>query len=242
MSARIDCAAADHAISRASTGAQISPVAAAAGLLVALGLLTGLEMMSNAAAGFDSAVRSWVLTHRSGLVSPTARALTYSGTSDLLYPLVALAGLAVRIRTGRWAPAVAALSVVVTGVLSRLALSKLVRDPRPPRADWLVSAGGFSFPSGHAATSTLVAGALAWLLWGVVPARWARIVVAFGCLGWALLVSLSRIYLGVHWISDVIGSWLLAGAWLAALLATGAHLARPRSGWRATGARGGSGA
>lgn len=218
---------------RAAT--RLSPLAAAAaGFLVTLGLLTGLEITSNAAAGLDSAVRSWVLAHRSGVVTPTARALTYSGTSALLYPLVALAGLAVRLRTGRWAPAVAALAVVVTGVLSRLALSKLVRDPRPPRVDWLVSAGGFSFPSGHAATSTLVAGALAWLLSVAVRSRWARIVLALGCGGWAMLVSISRIYLGVHWISDVIGSWLLAGAWLTALLAAGAHLARPRPGWRAT--------
>ena len=213
---------------------KLSPFAAAAAcLLITLGLLTGLEVVSNAATGLDSAVRSWVLAHRSGVVTPTARALTYTGTSALLYPLVALAGLAVRLRTGRWAPAVAALTVVVTGVLSRLALSKLVRDPRPPRADWLVSAGGFSFPSGHAATSALVAGALAWLLAGVIRSRWARTVLVLGCAAWAALVSLSRIYLGVHWISDVIGSWLLAGAWLAALIAGGAHLTRPRPGWRA---------
>ena len=210
-----------------------SPFAVTAvGLLITLGLLTALETMSDAASGLDSAVRSWVLAHRSGVVTPTARALTHTGTSALLYPLVALAGLAVRLRTGRWAPAVAALAVVVTGVLSRLGLSKLVRDPRPPRADWLVSAGGFSFPSGHAATSALVAGALAWLLAGVIRSRWARTVLVLGCAAWAVLVSLSRIYLGVHWISDVIGSWLLAGAWLSALLASGAHRAPPRPGWR----------
>jgi undecaprenyl-diphosphatase len=203
-------------------------VAVSVAFLAALGLLTGLELTTNAAEGSDSAVLTWVLAHRSHVLISAARAVTYSGTSPALYPLVAVAGLAVRWRTGRWRPAVAALVAVITGALSRLALSKLVRDPRPPTVDWLVSAGGFSFPSGHAVTSSLVGGALAWLIGSAVGAKWARVMVAIACLGWALLVSLTRVYLGVHWISDIIGSWLLAGAWLTALLAVRPHLVRPQ--------------
>jgi membrane-associated phospholipid phosphatase len=94
-----------------------------------------------------------------------------------------------------------------------------VGDARPPQVDWLTGAHGFSFPSGHAATSALVAGTLAWLLSYLVQARWARLGAFAVLASWAVLVAVSRLYLGVHWISDILGSWLLAGAWLAGLLA-----------------------
>ncbi|MEP6463676.1 MAG: phosphatase PAP2 family protein [Frankiaceae bacterium] len=198
------------------------------GLLVLLALLSWAEASGSAFQRVDAAVLNWVLAHRAGWVTPTARAVTDSGASALLFPLVGLAGLAVRRHTGRWAPGAAAVVVVVVGVMSRLGLSRLVRDPRPPRGDWLVSVSGFSFPSGHAATSTLVAGALAWLLACAVQARGARTILMLMCAIWAVLVSLSRVYLGVHWISDIIGSWLLAGAWLTALCATRWHVLLPR--------------
>lgn len=196
-----------------------SMVAVAVGLLVALALVSVLEAAGDPFRGVDSTVLSWMLAHRSDRLIPAARAITDSGTSWLLFPLVALAGVAARIRTGRWAPGLAALAVVIIGVSARLVLSRLVRDPRPPRADWLVPVTGFSFPSGHAATSALVAGALGWLFALTLRTGWMRTVLWLGCAGWALLVALSRLYLGVHWISDVVGSWLLAGAWLSALLA-----------------------
>ena len=107
----------------------------------------------------------------------------------------------------------------MVGVLSRLQLSKLVADARPPQGDWLTPAQGFSFPSGHAATSALVAGTLTWLLIQVVQPRWARLAVGVVPASWAMLVALSRLYLGVHWVSDIVGSWLLAGAWLGVLVA-----------------------
>ncbi len=90
---------------------------------------------------------------------------------------------------------------------------------RGPQGDWLAPAQGFSFPSGHATTSALVAGTLAWLLIQVIQPRWARLAVAVVLASWAMLVALSRLYLGVHWVSDIVGSWLLAGAWLGVLVA-----------------------
>jgi membrane-associated phospholipid phosphatase len=116
-------------------------------------------------------------------------------------------------------PGVAAVGVAAGGVLSRLGLSDLIRDARPPRTVWLVEVNGFSFPSGHAATSALIAGTLAWLLTLLIRARSARVAIIAALAVWALLVALSRTYLGVHWVSDILGSWLLAGAWLTSLLA-----------------------
>jgi membrane-associated phospholipid phosphatase len=194
------------------------PASVGLALAVALIILTSLELVGGVMDGPDSAVLSWLLNHRSGRMTSLAIAVTDSGTSPLLFPLIAVTGLVIRWRTGRWWPGLIALGVAVAGVLSRLGLSTVVGDARPPSIDWLVPVGGFSFPSGHVATSALVAGTLAWLLAQLVPGRPARIAMAAGLGVWALLVAASRLYLGVHWVSDVLGSWLLAGAWLAGLL------------------------
>lgn len=194
------------------------PASAGLVLVVALVALASLELAGAVMGGPDSAVLGWMLDHRSSRLTSVAIAVTDSGTSPLLFPAVAITGLVVRWRTGRWWPGLAALGVLGAGVLSRLGLSTVIGDARPPRIDWLVPVGGFSFPSGHAATSALVAGTLAWLLARLLPWRPARIAIAIGLGVWALLVALSRLYLGVHWVSDVLGSWLLAGAWLAGLV------------------------
>ena len=207
---------------------QVSWITAVAlGLVAVLAVLVGLELTGTLMTGPDSAVLQWMLAHRSSELTRVAVAVTNSGTSPLLFPAVAIAGAVVGIRVRRWWPGLAAMAVLVIGVVSRLGLAALVGDTRPPRVDWLVPVHGFSFPSGHAATSALVAGALGWLLSQLTSGRTARVAIAAALGAWALLVGLSRMYLGVHWVSDVLGSWLLAGAWLAGLLAAEARQSRP---------------
>lgn len=187
-----------------------------AGLVVALALLTAAEL-ADLLTQVDSAVLDALVAHRSARSTGLATAVTNTGASPFTYPLVAVAGLVVASRTKRWRPGVVALAVVVLGVLSRLLLSVLVADPRPDPGLWLVPVGGYSFPSGHAAASALLAGALIWLAGRAGLPRGPRLGLGVVLLSWAFLVGLSRLYLGVHWVSDVVGSWLLAAAWLAAL-------------------------
>ncbi len=97
--------------------------------------------------------------------------------------------------------------------------------PRPPVAERLISVTGWSFPSGHATQSVAFWGMLVVVLCGG-RTRAVRTV------GWvvaalvALAVGLSRIYLGVHWISDVTAGWLLGGAWLCTLAVIGTRSVR----------------
>lgn len=187
-----------------------------AGLVVGLALLTAVEL-ADLLVHVDNAVLDALVAHRTARWTALATAVTNTGASPFTYPLVAVAGLVVARRTRRWRPGVVALGVVVLGVLSRLLLSVLVTDARPNQELWLVPVGGYSFPSGHAAASALLAGALIWLAGRAGLPRRPRLVLGSVLLGWAFLVGLSRLYLGVHWVSDVVGSWLLAAAWLAAL-------------------------
>ncbi|KRD02228.1 MULTISPECIES: phosphatase PAP2 family protein [unclassified Streptomyces] len=113
--------------------------------------------------------------------------------------------------TAGWLVATAAL-----GTLLQQGLKAAVGRARPVWPDPVDSAHYAAYPSGHALTATVVLGLLLWLLYrrGVGRALWraALAATALSVVG----VGLTRIWLGVHWPSDVLGGWLL-GAMLVAL-------------------------
>jgi undecaprenyl-diphosphatase len=78
---------------------------------------------------------------------------------------------------------------------------------RPP-GEALVPASGFSFPSGHTLNSTVTYGLIALLVWRSGLPTWLRWAVVLGLAALIVLVGLSRIALGVHYPSDVLGGWL----------------------------------
>jgi len=185
-------------------------------LLVAAGLLTTLLGVLAVAAArttplpVDQVAHEWALAHRTAPAVAFALALSWTGTGLPAYALAAVAG---GLAYGRrwWIGAPAAVLALLAGQGVRLALSAGLDRPRPPRADWATSAGGDSFPSGHTTTSAVVAALLCVALASRLHGR--RLRLAQGVvLGWAVLVGLSRVYLGVHWLTDVIGGWLLAAA------------------------------
>ncbi len=75
-----------------------------------------------------------------------------------------------------------------------------------------------SFPSGHTLNSTVIALMLAYLAWWLSESAWVRVLApALGAL-WAAAMGLSRVYLGHHWITDVMFGWVFGLAWLALLI------------------------
>ncbi|MFF4359023.1 phosphatase PAP2 family protein [Streptomyces sp. NPDC001604] len=143
-----------------------------------------------------------------------ARGITATGTEPWPYVLVVIAGfLAGRTARERLRIAVVLLVVLVAGQLIRTALMELLARARPAPADWATHASGFAFPSGHATTSALTAGLLCWVMTRRARVDLARTTCTLAVC-WAVAVGLTRVYLGVHWASDVIGGWLLAVAWL----------------------------
>ncbi len=110
-----------------------------------------------------------------------------------------------------------ALSSAGAAVLVAVA-KHLVGRARPPVVEHLVTAHGLAFPSGHAAQSVACYGAVAWLAWELGGTRRVRAVAAIAAATLALAVGFSRVYLGVHWPSDVLSGWLLGIGWLAALV------------------------
>jgi membrane-associated phospholipid phosphatase len=103
---------------------------------------------------------------------------------------------------------------MAAGALIDVVLKDAVGRARPTFADPVASAPGASFPSGHAFTSALGAGVLVLLVLPLLPPRGRAVAWVVGaCI--PLLVGYSRLALGVHWASDVIGGWLLGVGLLA---------------------------
>jgi undecaprenyl-diphosphatase len=160
---------------------------------------------------FDRAGLGLAHALRSGWLDAVMQGMTWFGSLLLLLPLTAaLAWLLLRSGQRREAGFVL-LALLGASVLSR-AFKLWVARPRPELFPaWLDMPGDWSFPSAHAMQAT--AAALAWLL----VARRTRVLWAI-LLGLAvLLVGLSRIYLQVHFPSDVVAGTLAALLWVAGL-------------------------
>ncbi|HET6270910.1 MAG TPA: phosphatase PAP2 family protein [Arthrobacter sp.] len=75
-----------------------------------------------------------------------------------------------------------------------------------------------AFPSGHSLNAIVIAGIVAYLLILRQETRWARIATATAAAFFAVTMGLSRVYLGHHWLTDVIAAWMLGAAWLALVI------------------------
>lgn len=109
-------------------------------------------------------------------------------------------------RLAAWA-AVTATGGALTGVLVKV----VVERARPSLEDPVAQAPGYSFPSGHAMTATTSFAVLLLVLLPMVPRAWRALCWSVAVLS-VLGVGFTRIALGVHWFSDVIGGWLLGAA------------------------------
>ncbi|TJY40961.1 phosphatase PAP2 family protein [Cohnella pontilimi] len=83
-----------------------------------------------------------------------------------------------------------------------------------PNIHRIVEEVGYSFPSGHAMASFAMYGAIGYLLWRHVPSLAGRILLIAVCSFMIIMIGLSRIYLGVHYPSDVLGGYLASWVWL----------------------------
>ena len=108
-------------------------------------------------------------------------------------------------RRWMWAAAVAFLGAVSINPL----LKQVFARPRPEVFPHMMAMHTHSFPSGHTVAVTSLYGFLALTLWRAGKRHWALLAAL-----WVLLVAFGRVYLGVHYPSDVLGGLTFGGAWL----------------------------
>lgn len=141
-------------------------------------------------------------------------AVSFVGSPPWLWLMVA-ASVAYTLRRRRVRLAVFLVATTLAGGLIDTAVKIAVDRDRPSLEAPVATAHGQSFPSGHAMSSTVAYGALLLVLLPALPARARRPAVA-GAVVLVLAIGFSRLALGVHYISDVLGGYALGLAWLAA--------------------------
>ncbi len=166
----------------------------------------------------DHHITDWVVDHRLDWLEAPFQVITTVGNTLAMTIIAIVAGLLFA-RAHRRPQAWLIVIGSATGYLVMVGLKHLFARDRPPRPDRLVDIDTYAFPSGHAMMSALVLGLVVVALWQGTP--WIRRHRAILLIAPAasLLIGASRVYLGVHWASDVVGGWLFALVWIGVAIA-----------------------
>jgi undecaprenyl-diphosphatase len=114
---------------------------------------------------------------------------------------------------GRKTYAIFVFTLSVSGLLLGLVLKELLQRPRPLHK--MVGAGGYSFPSGHSLGGFIFCGLVIFLVWKLKSGRMNKYLLYLVTAALGILIGLSRIYLHVHYATDVLGSLFVAIGWFA---------------------------
>lgn len=207
------------------------------GLLLLLGLLAGLgalalfgaltdQVLEQDAERLDNTILTILRLFESPELTAVAQGLSALGTEVLaVFLLVLLIALAVQ---QRWGAVLGLLLVTFGAQMLNSVLKELFHRTRPapladPLAD-LIPGQAFSFPSGHAMVAAAFYLFVAYLSWRLLPGCWRLFSVSL-FLAIIGLIGLSRLYLGVHYLTDVVAGYLAGFFWTDAVIVSGWLLA-----------------
>ncbi|PYQ53592.1 MAG: hypothetical protein DMF59_01490 [Acidobacteria bacterium] len=159
---------------------------------------------------FDMRIHDWAITERSPIATWVLVGATMIGSPVSVGIIVAIVATVLIIRHRyRWA--IYLVGTTGMGALLLMELKRYFARARPDLAEALRRASGYSFPSGHAMGSTIVFGALGYLALRSQRTWRAKAAALAAAVTLIITIALSRVYLGVHWISDA-GAGVTVGA------------------------------
>lgn len=176
------------------------------------------HVQSGATQAFDDAIMGWMGTHRIAWIERSLLEITALGTGLVVMMIVIISALFLVATQHRFS-AFLLLVASAGGLILNVILKSSFDRPRPQLFEWVTSPSGSSFPSGHAMGSAIVYFTVAYLIARLEKRRWTRALTIFTALLLVLLISVSRLYLGVHYPSDVIAGMVIGLAWAGFCLA-----------------------
>jgi membrane-associated phospholipid phosphatase len=190
-------------------------------LLALIGCLaaTGVAALADAVSEHEGLSRvdpvtaADMLDLRTPALTHVAQAFTFLGSELVVGGLATV--VFVLLLTRRQLTQATAFAIAMAGsAFLTVAVKLLVARPRPGAVDRLGAPDTtYSFPSGHTLNSTVFMALVVWLLWPTVR-RVGHVALVAGSAVLAVGVAASRVYLGYHWLTDVLASGLVALAWL----------------------------
>ncbi len=176
---------------------------------------TAVIIVSGNEAGFDDGIRFWVYEHRNPVLDRFFITVTYMGN----WQFMVLIGICLLVfsKTRKTAGIPFAVTSLTSTLIYKLIKSTFQR-PRPDLMYRIIEQGGFSFPSGHSMNCMVCYGILIYLIRRNVKDKKAANLLTGICAGLIVLIGISRVYVGVHFPTDIIGGWSLGISVLAAAI------------------------
>lgn len=178
------------------------------GVLSLLFVILTILVCTNTIEPLDNATSSFIISIRSPELTNTMNIITNISGS---YALIVFTTLFIIMIKKKKYPLAITINLIAVFITSQLAKAIVERD-RP--LDMLVSAPGYSYPSGHSMVGLAYFSFLSYLVIKYIPNKIVKIILPIVFTITILLVGFSRIYLGVHYLSDVLAGFLLGAIYL----------------------------
>lgn len=177
----------------------------------------GEDVFNHESGPFDEPIRKWVLRHQVPILEAAFLAITRVGSPAVIIPGT-LAGAAWLSRRRGLPIAGAVVMSPAVALAIFLAVKRIYRRKRPAGGTRLHQLT-YAFPSGHSAASAAIFGTASYVLWreNLISRKFAVSASTVA----PLLIGASRVYLDVHWTTDVLGGWSVGG--LVAALSAGVY-------------------
>ena len=202
------------AVSRRRVRADVLAATGVMALLFGAGAALADHVDDTGATAYDTAVWAFAVENRDATSTAIAAALRVGGGTLALCGVAGVSGALLLLR-GRRLDAGLVVSTPLVSTLLGGGLKLGYGRPRPPAAAQLIPETGFSLPSGHTVDATVVLGVLALVLALGTVSRLRRVAIAAAATLLITAAGAGRVYLGVHWATDVLAGWLLGAAWVA---------------------------
>jgi membrane-associated phospholipid phosphatase len=181
----------------------------------------------SALTGVDLRIVQDIASGRSAAQITASNVFSFIGSGYIVFPLAALCCVILYLRRRQWQSLAVGVSTLGATVIANVD-KVLVGRPRPP-VEHLEAVTGQSFPSGHTAHTAAFCMALVLTFYAAHPPRPLRIAALIGGSLIVLAVAASRVYLGVHYPSDVVAAALLGATWSIVVARIVSETGRPRS-------------
>lgn len=164
------------------------------------------SLYENQPMAFDTIIRETLIGFRGNSLNHIMVGITYLGNSqNIIFICIILLFLARSRRIYGFPLAITACCSVTIQTIAKVAIHR----PRPAITEFLITQGGYSFPSGHSCTGLVFYGLFAYLAFHHIKDKKIAYAIVAAFTGLILLIGISRVYVGVHYPTDVLGGWCL---------------------------------